>query len=291
MGKVGEVYEGNINWDGESKNDEDDSYSYDIISIPCENAGCKNDVFTTKYEYKINENDDFCSDCLTRYGSSKIISTNTLEILNDPNGVHKCIKNLKHDVSILSDLGCFECSVNSVKLLQNKQTSYNESRLENVTMGSPTLVDGILFRSKSESFLYSQLKKFDNDLLYEMLYTKVIIENKAEYYNPDFYLPNLNLFIEYRGYNVENDDKKKRQWRKTYSLANKIKRGLKNHLTWNSGDIQNADYCKLLIIAPKAVQFFEKGNGQTFPYTVCPHCNKQTSLLNIFGNTCFLCGQ
>ena len=85
----------------------DYSYYNDIITIPCGNYGCDNNVFTTKHEYDINENDVFCLDCLTRYGLSENISINTLEILNNPNGVYKCINNFNHDVSILSDLKIF----------------------------------------------------------------------------------------------------------------------------------------------------------------------------------------
>ncbi|KPB05728.1 hypothetical protein [Bacillus sp. CHD6a] len=107
-----------------------------------------------------------------------------------------------------ASLGCFECSINSVKALQQKQIFNNERRCEEVTMGTPTEVDGILFRSKSESNLYKQLQAFDSNILSEMLFTKVKVREREEYYNPDFYLPLFNLFLEYRGYNAITPEQK-----------------------------------------------------------------------------------
>ncbi|MCU1807105.1 hypothetical protein NVV31_17095 [Cytobacillus firmus] len=284
MGKVGEFYNGNT-IDGD-----DSSYYDEVITIKCENGDCGNDIYTTQYEYDSNLNDSYCLDCLTRYGSSETdfsISKNTLSILNDPEGVHKCINTYKHNVSILSDLGCFECSINSVEALQKNQSFYNERRSEEVTMGTPTEVDGILFRSKSESDLYKQLKVFDSNILYEMLFTKVKVRGEEEYYNPDFYLPLFNLFIEYRGYNAETPEQKY-HWSKTYAFARKIKNGLKNHLTWNSR--KKEDFCKLIVIAPREILFYEKGNEQKFKYKKCLHCGQNSVQLSIFSNKCYLCG-
>lgn len=294
MGKVGKVYDGNIDWDGETINDEDYSYYDDPIEVTCRNSGCDNAIRTTQYEYDENANDTFCLDCLMRHGPSEqdfSISVNTLEILNDPNGVHKCINNFKHNVSILSDSGCFECAIKNVKLLQTEQVSYNNKRNEKVTMGKPTLLDGILFRSKSESSLYNQLKKFDSEILYEMLYVKVKINNEIEYYNPDFYLPNLNLFIEYRGYNADTPEKN-HQYKKTYALANKIRFGLRNHSSWHSEDEKDINFCKMILIAPFGVRYFQNGTSDKyFSYKVCSHCKNKTSLLDIFNKKCFFCGR
>ncbi|MFP3360694.1 hypothetical protein R0K17_25610, partial [Planococcus sp. SIMBA_143] len=82
----------------------------------------------------------YCIDCLERHGSEDIgrkNSINSLEILNEPNGVNKCLNNLGHNISISSSLGCFQCSISNIKMLIDKQSFYNEQRKQGSSIGTP----------------------------------------------------------------------------------------------------------------------------------------------------------
>ncbi|WP_113928366.1 hypothetical protein [Bacillus sp. P14.5] len=291
MGKVGQVYNGIIDWNGNELFPLEDPYYDEIKSHECRNEGCLNILEMTDYEYDNNEKSVYCIDCLERHGSKNLgidSSINSLEILNDPNGVNKCLKNFGHDISILSDLGCFQCSINSIKLLQGKQTYFNEQRKEGSNIGEPTEVDGILFRSKGESILYNKLKRKDQELIYEMFFIRTFINGKKEYYNPDFYLPKFNLFIEYRGYNAD-DKVKKHQWKKTFYFGEQIRKGLKNHLDWNNDQPSASRYCSFLVLAPRNAYYYKKGKKYILQYKKCSKCSEGTVFLDIFNYKCINC--
>lgn len=300
MGKVGKVYSGEIDWLGNSINSEDNSYYEEIIKLNCGNDHCANTIDSTQYEIDSNLNEEYCTDCLQRYGDSDSESINLLQIFNDVNGVNKCLNNLKHDISILSPLGCFKCSIAHIESLKAKQKDYNKQREEdlnnaNNTMNnvSPTFKGDILFRSKAESEIYTKLKAFDENLVYEMLYARIYIDGEPMYYSPDFYLPEYNLFVEFRGYDANYSKIANLHWKKSFRFGDRIKSGLKEPSKWGTQEtLKNEEFCKYVIIANKGIYFFEKGKEKKFlKKEKCSKCKLSSVKLGIFDMKCYLCGE
>ena len=135
--------------------------------------------------------------------------------------------------------------------------------------GIKTEFKGQEFKSRLEANMAQILGLMDHNWEYE---PKSFLLNNGEHYQPDFFVPELNLWIETRGYSSEKGNKQLRGFRSELSASReKHKKFVEN------GGIVDEYTPDFLIVGPKKIDFYEdtrRFGGVREPETWVSRCVK-----------------